>query len=102
VTRRKFTKEQLKDMDVRAYLASDDSQDEDEDYDNFISERGDDDGDDEFIDKREKYKRLLLGGAIDADPYGKKGDVDMEITFTPGLSDAASERLKEMQERKVF
>lgn len=73
ITRRKFTKDDLANMDFKAYLASE--------SDEELS------GDEEM---KEKY-RALIGGD------DEEKDLDMEITFTPGLA-AKAERL--MEEKK--
>ncbi|KAG2177138.1 hypothetical protein INT43_007795 [Umbelopsis isabellina] len=81
MTRRKFTKEDLEHMDFSAYLASSEEEDSDEDLET----------------SQEKYRKLLAslsnGGDGDGDRYaddGEEADGDMEITFTPGLSEAAN------------
>ncbi|ORZ08882.1 hypothetical protein BCR42DRAFT_424202 [Absidia repens] len=78
MTRREFTESDLKDLDFDAYLAS---SDDDEDSDN-----------DEDVDAlRAKYRKLLE--SADSNAYDDKGGDDeddagdMEITFTPGLSE---------------
>ncbi|RUP09759.1 hypothetical protein BC936DRAFT_140060 [Jimgerdemannia flammicorona] len=91
MTRRKFTKEDLKEMDFRAYLASSEE---------------DDSGDEDTEEMRRKYKGLLAGA--EGGGFGKNREEDegaeMEITFTPGLSEAAAEAVErkrkggEMQE----
>ncbi|KAL1748456.1 hypothetical protein HDZ31DRAFT_60195 [Schizophyllum fasciatum] len=85
VTRRAFTKKEIEDNDFRQYIASSGSEDE-----------GADDGPGASGGKkaaRERMRALLLGGGGDDLPEGwgakdDEGDVDMEITFTPGLSEA--------------
>ncbi|CAO0793893.1 unnamed protein product [Mucor circinelloides] len=78
LTRRDFTQDDIKDLDFDIYLASsDEDEDEEEDVDAL----------------REKYKKLL-GSASKQSAYEDKvdedeDDGDMEITFTPGLSEAA-------------
>lgn len=79
MTRRKFTKEDLDHMDFSAYLASSEEEDSDEDLET----------------SQEKYRKLLasLSNGGDGDPYaddGEEAEGDMEITFTPGLSEAAN------------
>ncbi|CAO3622636.1 unnamed protein product [Mucor hiemalis] len=83
VTRREFTQDDIKALDFDAYLAS--SEDEEEDG--------------EDVDAlREKYRKLLGGSNKSA--YEDKADEDeegdMEITFTPGLSEAAGAAVKNM------
>lgn len=76
-TKRKFTKQDIKDMDFKAFLASDSEEEVDEDL-------------------KSKYK-ALVAGSEDED----EGE-DMEITFAPGLSEKAAQRLEEIKEEKVF
>ncbi|OZJ06150.1 hypothetical protein BZG36_01047 [Bifiguratus adelaidae] len=72
VTRRKLTKEDIKDLDFAAYLAS--SSDESDDG-SFIQS------------SKDKYRSLLNG--LEEEEGGEAGE--MEITFAPGLSEAAAE-----------
>lgn len=80
LTRREFTESDLKELDFDAYLASSD-------------EDGDGSDNDEDVEAmRAKYRKLLANG--DSNVYDDKtngdddeGDGDMEITFTPGLSE---------------
>ncbi|KAG1148223.1 hypothetical protein G6F37_002975 [Rhizopus arrhizus] len=86
VTRRDFTQEDLKDLDFDAYLASSDEEEEEENVDML----------------REKYRKLLESNNGNA--YADKADSeeeegDMEITFTPGLSEAAGAAVKSKQEQ---
>lgn len=79
VTRRNFTQGDLQDLDFEAYLASSDDDESDDD--------------DEDVDAlREKYRKLLENtddSAFDNHTHGEEGD--MEVTFTPGLTEAANE-----------
>ncbi|KAI8098706.1 uncharacterized protein BX664DRAFT_254641 [Halteromyces radiatus] len=76
MTRREFTEDDLKELDFDAYLASS-SENEDSDDDNDVEAM------------RAKYRKLLEN--VDTNVYDDKGsdneDGDMEITFTPGLSE---------------
>lgn len=78
-TRRKFTKDDLAEMDFQAYLGSDSESEEDE-------------------EKRKKYRELLLGGNEQEDEAE-----EMEITFTPGLEgkiqDLVDEKLGKTDEK---
>ena len=91
-------------MDFKSYLASSDEESEDDQ------------------ERIMKYKSLLSGGDVqddnnvnedgnnddfgaDADGLADNGsddDVDMEISFTPGLSEAASSHLKEKEVRAWY
>ncbi|KAI9271302.1 hypothetical protein BY458DRAFT_539879 [Sporodiniella umbellata] len=86
VTRRDFTQDDIKDFDFDAYLASSD-EDEEEDIETV----------------KAKYKKLL--GAKNGNAYKDHVDEDeeegdMEITFTPGLSEAAGVAVKNKQDRE--
>ncbi|KAI4523155.1 hypothetical protein K525DRAFT_197074 [Schizophyllum commune Loenen D] len=92
VTRRAFTKKEIEEADFRQYIASSGSEDEDE------GEDGEGDGDAMGRKKagkkasRDRLRALLLGGGESELPEGwgakdDDDDVDMEITFTPGLSE---------------
>lgn len=80
-TRREFTEDDLKDLDFDAYLASS-SEDEDDEEEESVEAM------------REKYRKLLAG-SNDKSVFEAKGDDideedgDMEISFTPGLSEKA-------------
>jgi hypothetical protein len=76
-TKKKFTKDDIKEMDFKAFIASDSESEADPEL-------------------AEKYKALLGG-----DEQDDEGE-DMEITFAPGLSEKATKRLEEIQEEKVL
>lgn len=69
VTLRAFSKKEMDNEELKAYLASD-SESEGEDR----------------ADLKAKYQSLLAGTGINRDEDGEE-DVDMEITFTPGLNE---------------
>ncbi|ORY94387.1 hypothetical protein BCR43DRAFT_557795 [Syncephalastrum racemosum] len=75
VTRRKFTEEDLENLDFDTYLASD----------------SDESGDDDVEAMREKYRKLLNSedNTFEGREFEEEGD--MEITFAPGLSEAVDE-----------
>ncbi|OUM58962.1 hypothetical protein PIROE2DRAFT_15649, partial [Piromyces sp. E2] len=81
VTRRKFTKEDLKNMDFQAYIASDEEDSEDDE------------------EARERYKKLLLGNS-DEEDENEDNNQEMEITFAPGLSQAAQDILDKKKEKE--
>ncbi|XP_024542740.1 pre-rRNA-processing protein esf1 [Selaginella moellendorffii] len=66
--RKKFDPDELKEMDFKAYLASEDEDEDDE-------------------SRREKFRSLLLDNPDEAPDSKKKKDVDMEITFPSGLEE---------------
>lgn len=78
VMRRNFTEQDIEEMDFNAYLAS--------------SDDDDDDDENEDVDAlREKYRKLLENSdsAFDGHDHAEEGD--MEVTFAPGLTEAAEE-----------
>ncbi|KAJ3799910.1 hypothetical protein GGU11DRAFT_678391 [Lentinula aff. detonsa] len=81
ITRRKITRKELEEADFKAYLASSSSESESDGEAKHKSA------------SRDKLRSLLLGGGNDlpegwndGDGGGNEGDVDMEVTFAPGLS----------------
>ncbi|VEU20717.1 DEKNAAC101541 [Brettanomyces naardenensis] len=79
VTTRAFSQKEIDDMDFKAYLASDSSEGE---------------GEEDEEGKKEEYRNLLkksAEGIFNAD----EDDVDMEVTFTPGLSGENKQKEKE-------
>jgi hypothetical protein len=76
-TKKHFSKQELKDMDFKSFLATDSESDLDEELKN-------------------KYKSLLAGDGEDEEECE-----DMEITFAPGLSEKATKLLQEKEQRKV-
>ncbi|TPX38335.1 hypothetical protein SmJEL517_g00324 [Synchytrium microbalum] len=87
VTRKKFSKQDLMEMDFKTYIASESSDGEGPD---------DNEDDSDVEERRNRYKALLEGGDEESNPFGRsrksgmKADADgmgdMEITFTPGLT----------------
>jgi hypothetical protein len=75
-TKRKFTKQDIKDMDFNAFLASE----------------SEDEVDPELA---AKYKALL------GDEEEEQEMEDMEITFAPGLTEKAAKRIEELNQEKV-
>lgn len=76
ITRRKFTNDDLSNMDFKAYLAS---------------ESDEEIGDDVIL----KYQSLV------AEADQEKPCEGMEITFTPGLTDKAEKHIEELKEKEV-
>ena len=84
VTRRRLTRKEIEDDDFRAYLASS-SGSEDEHEGLGVHNQN------KKAAERDRLRTLLLEGTGDQMPEGwaknkSSDDVDMEITFTPGLS----------------
>ncbi|KAG6594756.1 hypothetical protein SDJN03_11309, partial [Cucurbita argyrosperma subsp. sororia] len=89
--KRKFNADQLADLELKEFLASDESESEDE--------SGDDDGVEDQTDKKrkkgDKYRALLQ-----SDEDGEQdGGQDMEVTFNTGLEDI-SKRILEKKDKK--
>jgi hypothetical protein len=93
VTRRTLTRKEIEEADFKAYLASSTSGSETEaDNQPAGGKRK------KRTASRDKLRALLLGGGNEDLPEGwgrenqKGDDVDMEITFTPGLSEAKGDQ----------
>ena len=92
VTRRALTREEIEKGDFSAYVASSGSSDSEEEETRPKTGRRK-----KQAASRDRLRALLLGGGEDEMPEGwggrsEKGDVDMEITFTPGLSEARGDQ----------
>ncbi|RKP23604.1 hypothetical protein SYNPS1DRAFT_11208, partial [Syncephalis pseudoplumigaleata] len=86
VLRQKFNKNDLQDMDFKAYLASSSDESEEEDVEAM----------------RRRYKDLLSEAMANGEEEDaeKMPEGDMEITFTPGLSETAAELLEKKKARE--
>jgi len=98
VTRRILTRQEIDDGDFRAYIASSSEDEPRVDDEDKIKMNKD--------SSRQKLRAMLLSGNNDALPegwdYGEGGDIDMEITFTPGLSQKKEEETTlDKYQRKV-
>ncbi|KAI4386828.1 hypothetical protein MLD38_004727 [Melastoma candidum] len=92
--KRKFNADQLADLEVKDFLASDDSESEsEEDEDGEVSK----DRSDKKGKKLEKYRALLQ--EVNGSDDDEDGNQDMEITFNTGLEDL-SKRLMEKKDKK--
>lgn len=86
VTRRALTKKEIEESDFRAYIANTSDESESDEPKTASNKKRDKKA------SRDRLRSLLLGGNDDAMPEGwgedsaAKGDIDMEITFTPGLT----------------
>ena len=104
VTRRALTKKEIEESDFRAYIANTSSESEPDEPKTASNKKKDKKA------SRDRLRSLLLGGNDDAMPEGwgeddgAKDDVDMEITFTPGLTskkDENDETTLEKYQRKM-
>ncbi|XP_028393448.1 ESF1 homolog [Dendronephthya gigantea] len=91
-TMRNFSKDDILDMDFKAYLASS----SDEESDREIEETGDKRETED--DKIAKYKELLE--EINRNEREEEGDQDMEITWEVGLKESAEELVKRKKDEK--
>eukprot|EP00743_Colponemidia_sp_Colp-15_P005405 GILK01005810.1.p1 GENE.GILK01005810.1~~GILK01005810.1.p1 ORF type:complete len:778 (-),score=263.36 GILK01005810.1:116-2449(-) len=89
--RTNFSKAELNEMDLKAYLAT---SSEDEEEENKKKNRKQ-----SKKEIRKKYEALLFGD--DEDTKKDEGG-DMEITFKPGLSDLGRDILKKKQEKELL
>ena len=113
ITRRTLTKQEIEEADFKAYLASSTSGSESEsDGSDSRGSGAGRKGEDKKGPSRDKLRALLLAGDDHELPEGwgtgeetQPRDVDMEITFTPGLSDLKDvekeETTLEKYERKM-
>ncbi|KAJ3158513.1 pre-rRNA-processing protein esf1 [Geranomyces michiganensis] len=86
VTKRHFTKNDLAEMDFKAYLASSSDESDDPDRDSAAAIRA-------------KFMGILGEVGEATDVYGNKdAEGDMEITFAPGLSEKAAKLLEKKKE----
>lgn len=105
ITRRTLTRKEIDEADFKAYLANTSSESEDDEPEQASNSRKKD-----KKTSRDKLRALLLGGNDEAMPegwgedVGADGDVDMEVTFTPGLIDKKGqddETTLEKYQRKI-
>lgn len=90
--KRKFNDEQLADLEMKEYLASDESE-TDEDENNETAEQSE-----KKHKGKDKYRALLQSGE-GSDDGDDDGDQDMEVTFNTGLEDL-SKRILEKKDSK--
>jgi hypothetical protein len=77
-----FSQKEIDEMDFKAYLASDSEEEDDKDRSR----------------DREKYRALLGNVADKLDGKAVEEDIDMDITFTPGLDDGTSKQDRKEEE----
>ncbi|KAG2048936.1 hypothetical protein BDR06DRAFT_962043 [Suillus hirtellus] len=106
ITRRSLSKKEIEEADFKAYIASSSESESDNDPDSVSRRRS------KKNTQRDKLRTLLLAGDDDElpegwgrdDEAGKYDDIDMEITFAPGLTEAKNlddETTMEAYQRKM-
>ncbi|EOA29500.1 hypothetical protein CARUB_v10013069mg [Capsella rubella] len=90
----KFNPEQLADLEMKEFLASDESESDDEDDNNEGINRN-------KVEKRkDKYRALIESENVDSDKdVEEENDQDMEVTFNTGLEDLSKEILKKKDKK---
>ncbi|XP_049576400.1 ESF1 homolog isoform X2 [Syngnathus scovelli] len=99
---RKFNKNELLDMDFRAYLASSSSESEDADAEEEKEDEGQQEGKaSKDQDQLEKYRRLLQGlHDKESKEQQEAQKMEMEVTWVPGLKEATEQLVKKKLEKK--
>ncbi|XP_065052501.1 ESF1 homolog [Rhopilema esculentum] len=99
MTMRKFDKDELMDMDFKAYLASS-SEDENDEKEATVEENANvnDSAKNEEEDKIKKYRDLLKD--IESKEKKDDGERHMEISWTPALSEATEQIVKDKIEKE--
>ncbi|XP_021815404.1 pre-rRNA-processing protein esf1 isoform X2 [Prunus avium] len=97
--KRKFTDDQLSELELKEFLASDESESDEDENDDATEDKSD-----KKSKKRDMYRTLILSGngegdASDGDGEGEDDDKDMEITFNTGLEDI-SKRIQEQRDKE--
>ncbi|XP_042063032.1 pre-rRNA-processing protein esf1-like [Salvia splendens] len=94
--KRKLNDEQIAELELKEYLASDESEsDEDKNEDEVEGES------EKKCNKRDKYRALIQGGdRSDEDEEDDNGRQDMEVTFSSGLEEI-SKRISEKKTKKA-
>ncbi|CAH1791290.1 unnamed protein product [Owenia fusiformis] len=92
VLNKKFTPDELEEMDVKDYLASSGSDDDNQGAEYEGLDNDDSDSEDE-AEKMSKYK-ALLEGLEKKDPVEDDTDAGMEITWEPGLKETTEDLVK--------
>ncbi|XP_042478201.1 pre-rRNA-processing protein ESF1 [Macadamia integrifolia] len=93
--KRNFNVDQLAELELKEFLASDDGESDDDDEKEENDEALDDQSD-KKLDKREKYRALIQSGD---GSDGEEAAMDMEVTFNTGLEDV-SKRMLEKKDKK--
>ncbi|KAJ7944121.1 pre-rRNA-processing protein esf1 [Quillaja saponaria] len=92
--KRKFNADQLEELELREFLASDESESDDD----VVNDKDTEDQSDKMIKKREKYRSLIQSGD-GSDGDGEEDGKDMEVTFNTGL-EYISKHILEKKDKK--
>lgn len=84
---------QLAELELKEFLASDESETDDDENDNVVEDQSD-----KKHKKRDKYRALIQSGD-GSDEDGEEEGQDMEVTFNTGLEDL-SKRILEKKDKK--
>ncbi|CAA7038647.1 unnamed protein product [Microthlaspi erraticum] len=91
----KFKPDQLAELELKEYLASDDESES-------VSEEDDNEGVDrsKAEKRKEKYRALFETEGVDSDKDGEEeNDQDMEVTFNTGLEDLSRKQLEKKEKK---
>lgn len=91
--KRKFNADQLAELELKEFLASDESGTDEDENDDDMEDRSD-----KRHKKQDMYRALILSGD-GSDGDKEKDDQDMEVTFNTGLEDI-SKRILEKKDKK--
>ncbi|KAK8672757.1 hypothetical protein V6N13_111120 [Hibiscus sabdariffa] len=94
ILKRKFNAEQLADLELKEFLASDESESDDDENEETIKDQSD-----KKNKKRDLYRALLQSGD-GSDGDGEEDGQDMEVTFNTGLEDI-SKRILEKKDKEA-
>ncbi|KAI3470362.1 hypothetical protein Pfo_027025 [Paulownia fortunei] len=92
--KRKLNDEQLAELELKEFLASDESETDDDD-----NVDGTEDSTVKKCKKRDKYRALIQSGDGSDEDHEEDNDQDMEVTFNSGLEDI-SKRILEKKDKK--
>ncbi|GMI67772.1 hypothetical protein like AT3G01160 [Hibiscus trionum] len=94
ILKRKFNAEQLADLELKEFLASDESESDDDENEETTKDQSD-----KKNKKRDLYRALLQSGD-GSDGDGEEDGQDMEVTFNTGLEDI-SKRILEKKDKEA-
>ncbi|MEQ2273705.1 hypothetical protein XENORESO_007817, partial [Xenotaenia resolanae] len=106
---KKFNKEELLDLDFKAYLASSSEEDEDEEQEDRAveEETNDEEMEEKPLERKKrseeqinKYRELLKSIQVKEKKLQEDKDMEMEITWVPGLKETTQQLVKKKLEGK--